>query len=95
MAGICSAHNGEEPVEGCDACQSTPAQLLGITENEWDTAVVYAEACGRHICTKCGFVYYKTVELCPLCSHRREGTITTIRGSWWTAIKNWLGITGS
>jgi len=93
MAGICSAHMEAEPVEGCAACHSTPAKLLGVTEDEWAKAVACAEACGRHTCTKCGFVYYKNGDICPLCYHRRENTTTTILGSWWTAVKNWLGIT--
>jgi hypothetical protein len=70
-------------------CNSTPEDLFGA--KEWQEKVAAAKAAGLAKCTKCNFVYYKTTDVCP---HRREDTITTTRGSWWTAVKKWLDIIG-
>lgn len=91
MAGICSAHYWHE--KDCPRCNALPKDALNVTQKEWDEAVRRAVTAGVHQCRKCKFVYYKTTELCPKCSHRRGNTITTLVGSWWTAVKNWLGIT--
>jgi hypothetical protein len=89
MAGVCSAHHPDlGPVEGCAACHSTPAQVLGVTEEEWAEKVAEAEAAGEHTCEgthwvwvgleqprkpePCGFVYYKTTDTCPRCGTKRE-----------------------
>jgi hypothetical protein len=63
MAGICSAHGGEEAVEGCAACHATPRDLF---PNDWDRMVAEAEAAGLAVC-ECGFEFYLTTTVCPRC----------------------------
>lgn len=64
MSGICSAHQHKEP--GCPACHTEPRDVFP----GWDEAVAEAKAAGEHQC-ECGFVYYKTVDFCPLCQRTR------------------------
>lgn len=70
MSGICSIHPPPlGPIEGCVACHSTLADLLGETT----VAIMRAEAeaAGLFTCD-CGFTYYKTVDSCPLCEKERK-----------------------
>lgn len=62
MAGICSAHWGPEPEPGCAACAADIRDAFPY----YDEMVARAEAAGRHTC-ECGFVYFKTTRICPLC----------------------------
>lgn len=71
MAGVCSAHGGPDPVEGCAACHSTVPELLGITEAEYAYMRAVAEDAGLYTCD-CGFEYYMTVDSCPLCRAERK-----------------------
>lgn len=71
MSGICSAHNTDEPVEGCVACHSSCADLFGA--EAWAAAVAEAEAAGQATCVYCDFTYYKTVEICPSCNGKGKG----------------------
>lgn len=71
MAGVCSAHGGPEPVEGCAACKATVQELLGITDEEYAAMRWQAEDAGLYTCD-CGFEYYKTVDACPLCRVERK-----------------------
>jgi hypothetical protein len=66
MAGVCSAHFGDVPVAGCGPCHTTPGDLFP----NWDEKVAEAEAKGEHTCAKCQFVFYLTVDTCPLCEHK-------------------------
>ena len=63
---VCSAHR--EVVDGCSACHSTPAQVLGITEEEWDRKTAEAEAAGVASCVRCGFEQYKNHYICMVCN---------------------------
>lgn len=67
MAGICSAHWGSS-VKGCVACNSSPRDLFP----DWDEKLAEAEAAGTHKCTGCGFVFYRTVDVCPKCDQEYE-----------------------
>ncbi len=71
MAGVCSAHWGPDPVEGCAACNSTVQELLGLNDCEYAAMVARAEDAGLYTC-ECGFEYYKTVDACPLCRAERK-----------------------
>lgn len=57
---LCSAH--QDPVPGCRQCEANPRDIFP----DWDKKIAEAEAAGRHTC-ECGFVYFKTVDACPLC----------------------------
>lgn len=74
MAGVCSAHPGDVPVDGCPACHATVAEVLRISEEAWAAEVARAEAKGRHTCGRCGFTRYKTVDYCPLCGYQDDST---------------------
>lgn len=66
MAKICSAHQDYE--EGCELCNTEPWQLLGITEEQWVTAVAEAEASGLITCPSCNFTMYRiAVNSYPYC----------------------------
>jgi hypothetical protein len=65
VAGICSAHMGDEPVEGCSACHAIPSDLFP----RWGAMVVEADLAGKAIC-ECGFEFYLTTPACPLCGSR-------------------------
>ena len=66
MSGICSQHRHHEP--GCRLCGKTPADIFG-TES-WTRKLAEAEAAGKHKCGGCGFVFYLTVNACPLCTKK-------------------------
>lgn len=67
MSGVCSKHLEPEP--GCKCCETTPAQLLGVTEEEWARRLAEAEARGRYTCWRCGFEQYRSwLVCCVLCS---------------------------
>jgi hypothetical protein len=63
MAGICSRHFGDDPMEGCAACHSTIKDLL---PNDWERMETEAKEAGRAVCY-CGFEFYLTTPQCPLC----------------------------
>lgn len=69
MSGVCSAHQGDTPVPGCAACVSTPAMVLGVTEEQWAAEMARAEATGMWTCSRCGFTqFYSHQGCCVLCS---------------------------
>jgi hypothetical protein len=61
MAGICSAHRHKEP--GCALCAANPREVFP----DWDKMVAAAKVAGEHTCHHCGFVYYRTTDMCPKC----------------------------
>jgi rubrerythrin len=65
---ICSAHKVLDP--NCKLCQSTPEDLFG--KDVWNRMKAEAEVAGEHRCLKCGFLFYKTTNNCPLCGKSRE-----------------------
>lgn len=66
---VCSnpTHTPEKNPE-CRACQATMYDLFP----DWDQAVARAKAAGKFKC-KCGFVYYLTTNMCPLCCRVLKG----------------------
>jgi hypothetical protein len=70
MSGICSAHATSDPKAHpeCAACQATMYDIFP----DWDEAVKRAEAAGKFQCV-CGFVYYLTTNMCPLCCRVLKG----------------------
>lgn len=68
MAGICSAHNTDTPVDGCELCHASGRDLF----SDWDEKVSAAEKAGKHRCAGCGFVFYRVTNYCPKCSLRRS-----------------------
>lgn len=65
MSGICSRHRHHE--SGCRLCNTEARDILP----DFDRKLAEAEAAGRQKCPGCGFVYYRTVEACPLCGRPR------------------------
>jgi uncharacterized OB-fold protein len=65
MASICSLHRDNNP--DCPMCQASPTDLFP----DYHEKLAEAEAAGRYTC-RCGFVYYRTVDYCPLCSRPME-----------------------
>jgi len=63
---VCSAHR--EVVLGCKLCESTPAEVLGITEDEWTLLKFYAEVTGIAPCLRCGFEQFRNHNMCVKCS---------------------------
>lgn len=63
---LCSAHRTPEP--DCRLCQAKPSDLFP----DWDEKKAQAESTGMHTCAKCGFVFYKTSCICPMCNHPLE-----------------------
>ena len=66
MARICSAHRGYEPT--CKPCNATIRDLLPGS----DQAHARALAAGSHVCEKCEFDYFKTIDFCPKCGMERD-----------------------
>jgi hypothetical protein len=64
MAGICSAHAHYEP--GCRLCNVSIERALPGYKRK----LAEAQAAGEHTC-KCGFTYYKTIDVCPMCYELR------------------------
>lgn len=64
MASICSIHQELDP--DCDLCK------VDLSDDPlFQQMHAEAEAAGTHVCEECEFLYYKTVDSCPLCGHRR------------------------
>jgi rubrerythrin len=61
MAGICSKHQHFEP--GCRLCAIDIRDALPGYEKK----LAEAKAAGEHTCEECGFVYFKTIDVCPMC----------------------------
>jgi hypothetical protein len=62
---VCSRHQVYDP--DCRLCNTTPAELLGVSQEQWDAKLAEAEEAGEHECTACGMVFYLTVSSCPKC----------------------------
>lgn len=62
---VCSAH--QTPVDGCTLCLTTPAMVLGCTEEEWDVEVANALASGIGKCQYCGFDQFRNHYICAEC----------------------------
>lgn len=72
MAGICSRHRTYQA--DCKACNATPADVLGVSQQNWDAHVVEAQSEGTIRCAHCGFTMYRKTcrlgcgeYLCPRC----------------------------
>lgn len=65
ITSICGVH--AVPDADCQMCRTDITELIP----NYHTLVEQAEKAGRHECTKCEFVYYKTVDMCPSCGHER------------------------
>ncbi len=64
---ICSAHQVPHP--DCPQCKVTLEVLL--QDPVFAQKVKEAEEAGEHACV-CGFIYYKTIDICPKCSTPRH-----------------------
>lgn len=62
---ICSRHQVPDP--DCELCNTN----IRDASPDYDEKLAEAEAAGIHTCEKCDFVYYKTVDSCPKCYHKR------------------------
>lgn len=63
---ICSAHRRKDP--NCEMCKLDIREVFPDYEKKHAEAI----AAGLHKCTNCNFEYYKTTDMCPLCSHLRK-----------------------
>jgi hypothetical protein len=61
MAGICSRHPHFE--SGCRLCATTLRDALP----GFDRKLAEAKAAGEHTCAACGFTFFKTIDVCPMC----------------------------
>ena len=64
MSGICSRHKKHNP--NCNLCNAIPQDILP----DYNKKVADAEAAGTHMCTKCSYVFYLTVNYCPQCNKK-------------------------
>jgi len=72
LAGVCSAHHPSLGViKDCVPCNTSPQELLGLNDCEWAAKKAEAEDAGLFVCD-CGFEYYKTIDMCPLCRLERK-----------------------
>lgn len=62
---VCSIHRTKDP--DCPICKAKIWEVLNIAEDEWNAIQARAEEAGTYKCLHCGFEYYKTIDLCPLC----------------------------
>ena len=82
MAGVCSRHMDTCDPD-CPACNTTIRELLP----DYDKKHAEALAAGQHTCI-CGFTYYFTTNLCPLCctytkeSRKQQRKLRKIDDNW-------------
>ena len=68
MPGVCSEHKDVLEDPGCFRCVATPAMIMGLTEEEWQSCIDEAENTGVAMCHKCGFEQYRNHSRCTKCS---------------------------
>ena len=77
---VCSRHQVYDP--DCVPCNTEPWELLGVSKEEWDSKVAFAESEGTIHCVHCGFEHYVATtryqggHLCPLCGKIHNGVTT-------------------